>query len=137
MQLQKFGLVLSLLAVTILASGCSTGRKPLPAKIVTQTEYQSKQIQEAARPKPIELYDVDIRVVSEKNIDEFLEEFRNENGQLAIVAFSIRGYQNLALNVSELERYIRQQKEVILYYEKAIKPSDDGTESKPTEQTTK
>ena len=66
-----------------------------------------------------------------------MEDFRNENGQLAIVAFSIRGYQNLALNVSELERYIRQQKEVILYYEKAIKPSDDGTESKPTEQTTK
>ena len=94
---------------------------------MTKTEYQQKQIQPAAPVKPIELYDVDIRVVSETNLDEFLNEFRDENGQLAIVAFSIRGYQNLALNVSELERYIRQQKEVIVYYEKAIQPSDAGT----------
>jgi len=127
MQLRKSSLVLSLLLVTALVSGCSTSRNPLPAKVVTKTEYQSKQIQPAAPVKPIELYDVDIRVVSETNLDEFLNEFRDENGQLAIVAFSIRGYQNLALNVSELERYIRQQKEVIVYYEKAIQPSDVGT----------
>lgn len=94
---------------------------------MTKTEYQAKQIQPAAPIKPIELYDVDIRVVSESNLEQFLKEFREEHGQLAIVVFSIRGYQNLALNVSEFERYIRQQKEVIVYYERAIKPDDDRT----------
>ena len=65
-------------------------------------------------------------VVSEKNIDEFLKQFREDNGQLAIVAMSIRGYQNMALNISEMERYIRQQKEVIVYYQEAIKPTNVG-----------
>jgi hypothetical protein len=49
---------------------------------------------------------------------------QEQDGQLAIIALTVRGYENLSLNVSELERYIRQQKEVIVYYEEAIKPSD-------------
>ena len=63
-----------------------------------------------------------------------MNEFRDENGQLAIVAFSIAGYQNLALNVSELERYIRQQKEVIVYYEKAIQPAEVPKPETKTEE---
>jgi len=49
---------------------------------------------------------------------------QEQDGQLAIIALTVRGYENLSLNVSELERYIRQQKEVIVYYEEAIQPSD-------------
>jgi len=48
----------------------------------------------------------------------------DEEGKLAVIAMTVRGYENLALNVSELERYIRQQKEVIVYYEEAIKPTE-------------
>jgi len=53
-----------------------------------------------------------------------------QDGQLAIIALTVRGYENLSLNVSELERYIRQQKEVIVYYEEAIKPSDTKASEK-------
>jgi len=49
---------------------------------------------------------------------------QEEDGKLAIIAMTVRGYENLSLNVSELERYIRQQKEVIVYYEEAIKPTE-------------
>lgn len=76
--------------------------------------------------KPINLNDVQIYVVSEKNLDDFLARMKEEDGQLAIIAMTVRGYENLALNVSELERYIRQQKEVILYYEEAIKPTENN-----------
>jgi len=43
------------------------------------------------------------------------------------VAFSVKDYENLALNISELRRYIGQQKEIIIYYEEAVSPeaSDD------------
>lgn len=75
-------------------------------------------------------------VVSEKNLDEFLKQFREDNGQVAIVAMSIRGYQNMALNISEMERYIRQQKEVIVYYQEAIKPADAG-KPEPAKSDTK
>ena len=32
----------------------------------------------------------------------------------------MRDYENLALNIGDLKRYIGQQKEIILYYEKAV-----------------
>tara|TARA_B100000900_G_scaffold415740_2_gene446936 strand:+ start:1914 stop:2036 length:123 start_codon:yes stop_codon:yes gene_type:complete len=39
----------------------------------------------------------------------------------------MKDYENLALNISELKRYINQQDEIIVYYEKAVtKEADDG-----------
>ena len=63
-------------------------------------------------------------VVSEKNIDEWMKTMRESEGQIAVIAMTVRGYENLALNISEMERYIKQQKEVIIYYEKAVAPSN-------------
>jgi hypothetical protein len=40
----------------------------------------------------------------------------------------MRDYENLALNISELRRYINQQTEIIVYYEEAVTPQA------PTEQ---
>jgi len=74
--------------------------------------------------EPIELYDVEVMVVSEKNIDEWMKTMRESEGQIAVIAMTVRGYENLALNISEMERYIKQQKEVIIYYEKAVAPSN-------------
>jgi len=33
----------------------------------------------------------------------------------------MRDYELLALNVAEIRRYLNQQKEIIVYYEKAVK----------------
>ena len=35
---------------------------------------------------------------------------------------SVRDYETLALNMAEIKRYIQQQKEIIIYYEKAVEP---------------
>jgi len=46
---------------------------------------------------------------------------------LAFVALAIKDYENLALNVAELRRFINQQNEVILYYERAVSVTDLNT----------
>lgn len=90
---------------------------------MTVTEIQKTTIPTVARPKPINLSDTRLYVVNEGNIDEFLNEFESVNGNRAFVAFSVKDYENLALNISELRRYIKQQGEIILYYEDAVKPA--------------
>lgn len=75
-----------------------------------------------ARPKPINLTDTRLYVVNKDNLEEFLEEFEKVNGNRAFVAFSVKDYENLALNIAELRRYIKQQNEIIIYYEEAVKP---------------
>jgi hypothetical protein len=78
------------------------------------------QIPTVPHPKPVQLIDTRIYVVNEENLNEFLEEFEKTNGNLAFVALSIKDYENLALNIGELRRFINQQKEIIIYYEKAV-----------------
>jgi hypothetical protein len=77
-----------------------------------------------ARPKPIDLADTRVYVVSKNNLEQFIAEFTDENGELAFVALSIGDYENLALNVAELRRYINQQTDIIVYYEESMKPDE-------------
>ena len=44
------------------------------------------------------------------------------------IAISVKDYENLSKNFSELRRYIDQQKKIILYYEEAVKPSEEKTD---------
>lgn len=78
----------------------------------------------ATRPKPIDLVDTRVYVVNEANLEKFIEDFKAENGDLAFVALSVKDYENLALNVAELRRFINQQQEIIIYYEEAMKPDE-------------
>lgn len=94
------------------------------------TTVQQLTVPLAARPKPIDLVDTRVYVVNSDNLDEFIAEFTAENGDFAIVALSIKDYENLALNVAELRRFINQQTEVIVYYEKAVTPNENENEGK-------
>lgn len=89
------------------------------------TDVQQTQIPTVARPKPINLTDTRLYVVNKDNLEEFLEEFEEVNGNRAFVAFSVKDYENLALNIAELRRYIQQQGEIILYYESAVNQKEE------------
>ena len=84
------------------------------------------QIPIVARPKPTQLSDTRVFVVTKDNFDEFEKEFTELYGDLAFVALSMKDYENMALNIAELRRYINQQNEVIIYYEKAVKQEPEG-----------
>ena len=73
-----------------------------------------------ARPKPLQLNDTRVFVVTKDNFDEFVKEFSEIYGDLAFVALSMKDYENLAINIADIKRYLEQQKEIILYYEKAV-----------------
>ncbi len=60
--------------------------------------------------------------------EEFKKEFTAIYGDLAFVALSMKDYENLALNIADIRRYLDQQEEIIIYYEKAV------TEDKQTEE---
>ena len=45
---------------------------------------------------------------------------RIDNKDYVFYAISVPSYENLALDMAELRRYIEQQKEIIIYYEKAV-----------------
>lgn len=86
---------------------------------------EQASIPTVARPKPIQLNDTRVWVVTEENLEAFIEDFKKTYGEVAYVALSMRDYENLSLNIADLQRYIDQQKEIIVYYEKAVTPEPE------------
>lgn len=85
-------------------------------RIEVSTVEEQLNISIVDRPRPLNLNDVNFRVVSAANLEEFVREYENGNDQ-AWFMISPRDYENLALNLAELRRYIRQSNEIIVYYE--------------------
>lgn len=120
------GKLLATLAVmtTLFLTGCSSLEREPELKVVTKIEKTIVAV--VARPKPVQLNDVKVHVVNEENYNEFIQKFKEENGQVAYVSLSMRDYENLALNIAELRRFINQQTDIIVYYEEAV--TDDKRE---------
>ena len=78
------------------------------------------------RPKPLQLTDTQVRVVTKQNLEIFLEQYEKQYGEVAFVVISMQDYENLALNIAELRRYINQQIEIIVYYEEAVKQEEEN-----------
>jgi hypothetical protein len=123
MALKNYLIVLSLI---LLSSGCSSW-KPL-TEVVTETKIIERNIPTQERPKQVSLEDIQWYVVTEKNMDEFIKRFEDENGTLVFYAMSVRDYETLSLNMADLKRYILQQKEIIVYYEESVKPKEEKTD---------
>lgn len=132
LQLKNFSTISSLILLSSLLAGCSTFAREPEKEIVTVTEVIKPTIAVVERPKPVQLQDVQFYVVTQKNLDEFLTEFAKKNGELVFYAISVRDYENIALNMADLRRYLLQQKEIIIYYEKAV--TDDPPSEKVPEQ---
>ena len=111
--------VSSLLLLTLLLSSCGYIRKP-EKEIVVKTVEVQKIIPIQPQPKPVDMIDVKFYVVTEENYEEFKEKFMKTNKDYVFYAVSVHDYENLAFNMAELYRYIRQQKEIMIYYEKAV-----------------
>lgn len=109
---------LVVISSVLFLNGCSSLRQEPIIKTVTKVEKTTVPV--VARPKPLQLNDTRVFVVTKDNYEEFQKEFTAIYGDFAFVALSMKDYENLVLNVADIKRYLEQQKEIIVYYEKAV-----------------
>ena len=64
--------------------------------------------------------DVYFYVVTADTFENFKKRFEKENGDLLFYALSVRDYENIALNMADIKRFIDQQNQILVYYEKAV-----------------
>ena len=118
--------VLYLAPLVILLSSCSW--KP-EKEIVTVEKIVKPTIALALKPSPIVMKNADVIVVTEKNFQEVVDKVKlKQNGQFVVYALDLKSFENLAINMEQIKRYIEQQNEVILYYEKAVTWEEDKDE---------
>ena len=128
MVLKNYLKVSSLLLLSLLVSSCSSW--PKLTQIEIQTVEVERNIPIQNRPRQLEMNDIYFYVVTEENFEEFKKRFVKENGDLVGYVLSVRDYETLAINMAEIKRYIEQQKQIIIYYEKAVSPKKEELEKK-------
>ena len=107
-----------LLPLLFLSSACSLWSQV--RKVEIKTVEVERQIPIQNRPRPISMNNIYFYVVTEQNFEEFKKRFAKKNDDLVWYVLSVKDYEGLALNMAEIKRYLQQQKELIIYYEKAI-----------------
>ena len=101
---------------------------PPEPQIVTVTEKVPLRIYQPPLPQEIDLLNVNFFVITEENYDEKKKEIEKIlDGNFVVFALTPDGYEKMAENFQEVRRYVRQQKELILYYREATSESEGTT----------
>jgi|TARA_Y100001937_G_scaffold65962_1_gene90209 uncharacterized protein YqgQ len=99
-----------------MVSSCSLF--PSRQSVDITTKPLERQIAQPILPREIDLKEPYWYVVSDKNIDEFLQRVEKEHGQIVFFAMSVPDYEIMSYNMQELKRYINELKQVVVYYRK-------------------
>ena len=120
------------LIVLLVMSACSrTPEKEIVTvpTVVDNIKIDTPTIQIVKRPNPITMKNSDIVVVTENNLQEVIERIKNTQGEFVLYAMTASSFEALALNFEQIKRFIEEQNQIILYYEKSVTPKQSKGES--------
>ena len=86
-----------------------------PPRVVTETQIVKPPKPSVPNPDELNLRDFEFIVITPENVEEV---FANMRGDKALFALTSKGYENIALNLSDIRSLIQQQKAIIAIYEK-------------------
>ena len=105
--------------ILLVTTACAT--TPREVKIITKPV--EIEIFQPELPDAIKLERPKWYVVNRKNLEGFLEELEKIQGDSPVFfAFTPQDYEKMSYNLQEVRRYILQQKEVIIYYQRVTQP---------------
>lgn len=100
------------LMLAVLLSACGSNRS-----ITVSSRPIEIEVSRAADPAAVTMLPVNLRVVTRETVGSFMSELESSQGNTPVfIAMTTRDYENMALNLADLRRYIEQQRAIILYY---------------------
>ena len=80
-----------------------------------------RQIVQPIMPREIDLTTPQWIVVTPNNWEDQLARIEEQEGELVFLAMTVPDYEVMSLNMKELQRYITELKDVVVYYRKVTK----------------
>lgn len=135
-------LTTSLLSLTLISTiGCSSVSKREPRQIPEVkviTEEVRAEIYHPPLPQEIRLEDIRWVVITKDNLEEQIADVEKMlDGDFVIFGMVPTDYENFAWNIQEIRRFVRQQKEIIMYYREATDAGKNDEKSEWLEKNTK
>ena len=99
----------------MMVSSCSL----LPTRTIeVSAKPIERQIVQPIMPREISLTNPQWIIVTPDNWEAQLERIKEQEGELVFLAMTVPDYEVMALNMKELQRYITELKDVVVYYRK-------------------
>lgn len=114
--------IIPVLAIALLTSGC------FGSKIVdVKADPVERQIIHPNVPDQLSMRRVEWTVFNREKLEKLLADYPDQ--EIVLFALSAKGYENLSLNMAEVIRYLKEQKNVIIYYRGAFLTADEFEEA--------
>jgi hypothetical protein len=114
--------IIPLLAIILLTSGC------FGSKIVdVKADPVERTIIHPNVPDQLSMRKVEWTVFNRAKIEKLLKDYPDQ--EIVLFALSAKGYENLSLNMAEVIRYLKEQKNVIIYYRGAFLTAEEFGEA--------
>lgn len=129
--------LLPLILATLLLEGCQLFQDPPPdpEPIIIKTEPVERRIYQPPLPTSPQFEAVNFFVITADNLDQQIEEIKQLTGDNWVVyAITPHDYENLSYNMQEITRIIRQQRDIIVYYQEATQESQAPMQPEATTQ---
>lgn len=118
----KTKLFIATIGVVLALSACTT-QKPIEVA-VTINPLEQIIIDHPAPPRGVTTRSTEWVVITSDNVDQLFM------GDVVIFGVTPDDYEDLALNLAELKRYILSQQEIIVFYQNTITRFEDEFKSK-------
>ena len=106
---------LGFLTLTLLLSACSLPQIDRPITVSAPPIQRPQLVLPSV--DELRMRNIEWVIINEENIETRLEEFKTTGQPIALFVLTAEGYENLALNLSDIRALIQQQQEIIAAYE--------------------
>lgn len=115
-----------LILLTIpLISGCSLFNLGTVDPVTINKKAVERTRLELSEPKPLQPKVPHWIVITPENSNEIWEKLKKDGTDLVLFALTDDGYEELAINISELRALIAQQRSIIIKYKEYYEPKKD------------
>ena len=119
---KKFKNLVLPLTILIMVSSCSL----LSTRAIeVSSKPLERQIVQPVMPREISLTNPQWIIVTPDNWEAQLERIKKQEGELVFLAMTVPDYEVMAMNMKELQRYITELKDVVVYYRKVTTTNVD------------
>ena len=123
---------LSVIILLLSVAACAT------PPIQVATKPIDKIIARPSDPTPVTMLPMNFKIVTAATAPAVIQNLTKlQGGDTSFLIITLSDYENMALNLADLKRYILSEKAIIEYYRDATAPIDTGKKSdKPTNDST-
>lgn len=113
----------------IISLGACSQNQPIQ-EIAISTKPIDKPKLVLPKVDKVNIRDIEWIVINEENVEEEIQKIKDSGQPVGLFALTGKGYQNLALNFSDIRAMVQQQQQIIAayetYYQEAEKKLDEA-----------